>query len=402
MFKRLRKIGPGAMVAAAFIGPGTVTTATIAGSSFGYTLLWAIAFSILATFILQEMAARLGVMSGMGIGEAIRQKITKRSLFLAVAALIIGAILIGNAAYEAGNITGAVWGLPIASNWAFNPLVLVIGGVAFLLLWSGRYRLIERALVVMVSVMGLVFLIAALSVKPDFGQILKGLFIPQIPQGAGVMIVSLIGTTVVPYNLFLHASAVKNRWQGDDPLNTARTDTLVSVVGGGLITMAILITAAVAFQEQDQSVGSAKDLAVQLEPLLGNWANGFISMGFLAAGLSSSITAPLAAAYATSEIMGWREGLKGRRFRRVWLVVLVSGIVFSSLGFKPTLVIMFAQFANGLLLPIIASFLLWIMNDHRIMGDHYNNTWTNIMGVLVILITVMLGLKSILNATSIL
>jgi len=83
-------------------------------------------------------------------------------------------------------------------------------------------------------------------------------------------------------------------------------------------------------------------------------------------------------------------------------VVLVSGIVFSSLGFKPTLVIMFAQFANGLLLPIIASFLLWIMNDHRIMGDHYNNTWTNIMGVLVILITVMLGLKSILNATSIL
>ncbi len=390
------------MVAAAFIGPGTVTTATIAGSSYGFTLLWAVGFSVLATFILQEMAARLGVMSGMGVGEAIRHKVTKRALYLATAALVIGAILIGNAAYEAGNITGAVWGLPISSGLPFNPLVLVIGLAAFLLLWSGRYRLIERALVVMVSLMGLVFLVAALSVKPDLGQVLKGMFVPHIPEGAGIMIVSLIGTTVVPYNLFLHASAVKNRWQSDDPLNTARSDTFISVFGGGIITMAILITAAVAFQDQEQGVSSAADLAQQLQPLLGNWAVGFISAGFLAAGLSSSITAPLAAAYATSEILGWKESLKGKRFRRIWMVVLFSGIIFSCLGFKPTLVIMFAQFANGLLLPIIASFLLWVMNDHRIMGDHYNNTWTNIMAMVVILFTIALGIKSILSATNLL
>ncbi len=391
------------MVAAAFIGPGTVTTATIAGSSFGYTLLWAVGFSIVATFVLQEMSARLGVMGQMGVGEAIRAKVNKRWLFLVVAALVIGAILIGNAAYEAGNITGAVLGFEV--DWPalpFNPLILLIGVVAFLLLWSGRYKLIEKSLVLLVSVMGVVFIAAAIILKPDLSSMLVGLFVPAAPQGSMIMIVSLIGTTVVPYNLFLHASTVKTRWQDSADLTTARTDTLVSVVGGGLITMAILITSAIAFQGVDQEVNSASDLALQLRPLLGSWSGSFIAVGFLAAGLSSSITAPLAAAYATSEILGWKETLQGKRFRIIWLLVLGAGVLFSSLGFRPTLVILFAQFTNGLLLPVVATFLLWIMNDHRIMGVHYNNLWTNILGILVIIATIVLGVKSVLSATSLL
>jgi len=391
------------MVAAAFIGPGTVTTATIAGSSFGYTLLWAVGFSIVATFVLQEMSARLGVMGQMGVGEAIRSKVNKRWLFLVVAALVIGAILIGNAAYEAGNITGAVLGFEV--DWPalpFNPLILLIGVVAFLLLWSGRYKLIEKSLVLLVSVMGVVFIAAAIILKPDLSSTLVGLFVPAAPQGSMIMIVSLIGTTVVPYNLFLHASTVKTRWQDSADLTTARTDTLISVVGGGLITMAILITSAIAFQGVDQEVNSASDLALQLRPLLGSWSGSFIAVGFLAAGLSSSITAPLAAAYATSEILGWKEDLQGKKFRIIWLLVLGAGVLFSSLGFRPTLVILFAQFTNGLLLPVVATFLLWIMNDHRIMGVHYNNLWTNILGILVIIATIVLGVKSVLSATSLL
>ncbi|MDH3708606.1 MAG: Nramp family divalent metal transporter [Cyclobacteriaceae bacterium] len=403
MLNKLKNIGPGAMVAAAFIGPGTVTTATIAGSSFGYTLLWAVGFSIVATFVLQEMSARLGVMGQMGVGEAIRSKVNKRWLFLVVAALVIGAILIGNAAYEAGNITGAVLGFEV--DWPalpFNPLILLIGVVAFLLLWSGRYKLIEKSLVLLVSVMGVVFIAAAIILKPDLSSTLVGLFVPAAPQGSMIMIVSLIGTTVVPYNLFLHASTVKTRWQDSADLTTARTDTLISVVGGGLITMAILITSAIAFQGVDQEVNSASDLALQLRPLLGSWSGSFIAVGFLAAGLSSSITAPLAAAYATSEILGWKEDLQGKKFRIIWLLVLGAGVLFSSLGFRPTLVILFAQFTNGLLLPVVATFLLWIMNDHRIMGVHYNNLWTNILGILVIIATIVLGVKSVLSATSLL
>ena len=405
MFKKLKHIGPGAMVAAAFIGPGTVTTATIAGASYGYTLLWAILFSVIATYLLQEMSARLGVIGKMGVGEAIRNKIKHRVFKLFAFALVIGAIFIGNAAYEAGNITGAVLGFDHyfdGSSYGVNPLVILIGVIAFALLYSGRYKLIERSLVIMVSVMGAVFMLSAILLKPDLMSIVKGCFTPQLPQGGLIMVVGLIGTTVVPYNLFLHASSVKQRWAGPDDLKISRWDTLISVLVGGLITMSILITAAVAFEGQDKVVSSASDLAEQLSPLLGSWSALFIAFGFLAAGLSSSVTAPLAAAFATSELMNWKGGLKGRNFRLTWMAVLIVGIVFSSLGIRPTEVILFAQVANGLLLPVIATFLLWIMNDRNIMGRYTNTRLTNILGILVILVTLALGLKGILSATNLL
>ena len=117
----------------------------------------------------------------------------------------------------------------------------------------------------------------------------------------------------------------------------------------------------------------------------------------MAAGLSSSITAPLAAAYATSGVMGWSSDLKNIRFRLVWFCVLLVGIVFASLGFKPINVILFAQVANGVLLPVIAGFLLWIMNDEKMMGPFTNSITKNILGFVVVAFTLMLGLKSIVT-----
>ncbi|MEL6675484.1 MAG: Nramp family divalent metal transporter [Bacteroidota bacterium] len=403
MWQKLKQIGPGAMVAAAFIGPGTVTTATMAGAGFGYTLLWAILFSVLTTLLLQEMAARLGVISGLGVGEALRKKLTGPVLSLGITLLVLGAILVGNAAYEAGNITGAVLGfqgLKESSGWPFNPLILVIGILAFLLLFSGKYNLIEKSLVGLVSIMGLVFLISAIMLKPDIGSILEGLLIPQLPENSLLLVIGLIGTTVVPYNLFLHASTVKEKWKGAENLPQTRLDTVLSVGLGGLITMAILLCAAVAFEGESKEIEGAADLAIQLGPVLGKSAEWFITLGFLAAGLSSAITAPLAAAYATSEMLDWQGGLKSWKFRAVWGSVLLIGMVFAAIGSKPTSIILLAQVANGLLLPILASFLLWIMNDREIMGSYINRTWTNVWGLFVILLCLGLGIKGILSATN--
>lgn len=402
---KLRQIGPGAMVAAAFIGPGTVTTATIAGSSYGYTLLWAILFSVLATYILQEMSARLGVVAGMGVGQAIRIKMKTPALKVLAAILVVGAVFIGNAAYEAGNISGAALGFDQFTvkwpNFSLNLLIPVIGLLAFVLLFIGKYRWIERSLVVMVSAMGLIFIIAAFAVMPDFFAILKGMFTPKAPDGSLLMVVGLIGTTVVPYNLFLHASSARKKWQGAGDLPASRFDTLVAVVLGGLITMAVLIAAAAAFEGSAKPAESAADLATGLQPLLGDWSTMFLAFGFLAAGLSSAITAPLAAAFATSEILGWEDDLRGKRFRMVWMLVLLVGIGFSCAGFKPTAVILFAQVANGLLLPVIALFLVWLMNDKSIMGQHANKPLVNVLGILIILVTIGLGLKGILSATGV-
>ena len=399
MFKKLKTIGPGAMVAAAFIGPGTVFTATLSGASFGYTLLWAVAFSTFATYVLQEMCARLGIHGNMGLGEAIRIKIKNPNIRMIASALVIAAIFIGNAAYEAGNISGAVLGFEdLNAQWdlGFNPLVFVIGIAAFLLLYSGQFKLIERSLVLLVSVMGFVFLISALLLKPDWIAVLKGIFIPGIPKGGLLLVIGLIGTTVVPYNLFLHASSVKKKWTSESYEN-AKWDTLLSIIFGGIITMAILITAATAFSGEAGKIEKITDLSAQLNPLLGEWSTYFLAFGFLAAGLSSSITAPLAAAFACSEIFNWSDNLKSKKFRMVWGAVLLIGIIFSSLGFKPSSVIIFAQIANGLLLPIIASYLLWIMNDKQLMKNNHNSLWANIFGGVVILITLILGMKGILG-----
>ncbi len=398
MFERLKSIGPGAMVAAAFIGPGTITTATLAGAGYGYSLLWAILFSTIACIVLQEMTARLGVAGQMGIGIAVRKKVKTKWGFYLISFLIIGAILIGNAAYEAGNITGAAWGFDWKADTSFNPVILFVGTIAFSLLFTGRFKLIEKFLVGLVVIMGFVFLITAIALKPDLSAVLNGLFTPTLPENGLLLVIGLIGTTVVPYNLFLHASSVNKKWDSPTHIQDARLDTILSVALGGIITAAILITAAAAFDGTNQTINSAKDLSLQLQPIMGDWSKNFIAFGFLAAGLSSSITAPLSAAFATSEILDWNESMRGKRFRIIWIFVLLSGLIFASLGFKPTSVILFAQVTNGLLLPIISILLLWIMNDKTILGKHTNSLITNIFGLIVILITVGLGLKGILSA----
>ena len=392
------RLGPGTVVAAAFIGPGTLTTATVAGVSYGNTLLWALVFSTLATIVLQEMAARLGVIGGVGLGEAIRQRFERKLVRYASAALVIGAIVLGNAAYQTGNLLGGALGIAQLVGGSRSVWGSLLGLAAFVLLWSGRYRWIERVLVAMVAIMGAVFFATAIAVRADPASLARGL----VPTGfadpdAMLVALGLVGTTVVPYNLFLHSSAVRERWRGEADLVTARVDTVLSVTLGGLISIAVLLTAA-ALPAGLTQVGGAADMARALEPLLGRWAGTFFAVGLLAAGFSSAITAPLAAAYATCGVMGWSSDLRGRAARGVWVLVLAAGVLFSALAVRPVPAIIFAQVANGLLLPIIAGFLLYVANDRRLLGGRANGAASNLAGAAVVVLAMVIGLRSLLLA----
>jgi manganese transport protein len=397
-----KNIGPGTLIAAAFIGPGTVTICTIAGVQFGFTLLWAMALSIVATIVLQEMAARLGLVSGKGLAENVKKEIGSPVIRIVALVLILSAILVGNAAYEAGNISGGVLGLQSIfsnANLSINDLKLnlwswLIGAIAFILLYIGNYKVIERSLIGLVVIMSLSFLITAILTKPDIVEVLKGLFIPSFPEEGWLTIIALVGTTVVPYNLFLHASLVKEKWQGVDSLKAARKDVYVSIVLGGVVSMAIIVCAAAI---QTTQVSTASDLAKGLEPLFGSFSKYFLSLGLFAAGITSAITAPLAAAYVAKGCFGWEKGLKGRKFRMVWILILCLGVLFSSIGFKPIEIIKFAQIANGLLLPIIAGFLLWIMNKQAVLGSYKNSKAQNYLGFLILIATIVLGIISLLK-----
>jgi manganese transport protein len=398
--RKFFKFGPGALVTAAFIGPGTITTCSLAGANFGYALLWGMVFSTIATIVLQEMSARLGIITRQGLGEALRKQFITPVAKVITFILVISAITIGNAAFETGNVIGASLGLQSlfgTSDQSIKILAPAVGLGSFILLFIGSYKLIEKVLIALVILMSLTFLTTAIIISPNVPELLKGMFIPTIPKGSVLALVGLIGTTVVPYNLFLHASAVQERWKNPEDLPEARLDISVSVILGGLISMAIVVTSAVAFFGTDHSIVSASDLGVQLEPLLGKWAKYCIGLGLFAAGISSAITAPLAAAYATSGILGWRKDLKSVNFRSVWIFILLTGVIFSVIGLKPLEAIVFAQAANGILLPIIASYLLWVMNSKKVMGNSINKTLSNVLGIIVVLVALGLGIRSLLQ-----
>ncbi len=401
---KLPKVGPAFLVTAAFIGPGTVITASMAGANYGLTLIWALLFAMIATLVLQEMAARLGIITQQGLGENIRQAISQPFWRTLTILLVVSAIVIGNGAYQSGNISGASLGLASISEQlslsiAYSNVVfpVLIGSVAFILLYTGSYKLIERALVVLVGLMSMAFLVSFFLTKPDWAGLISSMFAFELPTGAGLTVIALIGTTVVPYNLFLHAATASKKWQSSSDLTEARQDLFISIPLGGLISIAIVSTAASAFFGQQLQLQSAADLAPSLQPLFGDWASIFIAIGLFSAGISSAITAPLAAAFALSGILNWNKDLNALSFKMTWMTILVIGVVIASLGYKPIAIIWFAQVANGILLPVISVFLLWIMNS-QVLGEYRNNLWQNIAGAAVILIALMLSARSLLSA----
>lgn len=391
--------GPGVLIAAAFIGPGTVTACILAGVGFGFALLWAMVLSIIATIVLQGMAARLGVVTQQGLAYVIKQELRAKWLRGIVVGIILAAIVVGNAAYEAGNLGGAVLGMQALFGNEYSLMYpYIIGGIAFVLLYLGNYKVLEKVFVALVLVMSFSFVLTALLTGPDVLEVLKGLFIPKIPEESILTIIALVGTTVVPYNLFLHASLVSEKWKTIDGLPAARRDTLIAVVLGGFVSICIIVSASAI---SNTVVANVMDMAQALEPLYGASAKYFMGAGLFAAGITSAITAPLAAAYVANSCFGWKAGLKDKRFRAVWILILGAGVFFLSFDIKPIEIIKFAQIANGILLPVIAIFLLWVVNRKSVMGIYRNTKFQNILGILIIGISIILGAKSVLKVIGI-
>lgn len=409
---RLKNIGPGALVAAAFIGPGTVTSCSKSGADYGYTLLWAMLLSVISVIIMQSMAARLGIVTKMGLGQALREKFTGKVARILLAILVVAAVFIGNIAYETGNVSGSVLGvqaaIPVFDNATWKIiLALIIGIVGFALLFSGSYKYIEKFLTGLVVLMGVLFFVTAIAAKPDWVAVLKGLFGFKAPDGSSWMtIAALMGTTVVPYNIYLHASSAAKKWgeEGkdskediEDGLANSRLDSVLSIGLGGLISMAIIICAGAAKSKlgADFTIASGGDMARSLEPLLGSWATVFFGIGLFAAGISSTITAPLAAAFASTGILGWSDDLKDKKFRVFWIIVLVCGIVATcTLGASPTEIILFAQAANAFLLPVTGVLLLIAANDKKLMKGYNNSVWFNVLAVIVIGIFLFIAVRN--------
>lgn len=393
--KRLASVLLASVIAAAFLGPGTITTAARAGAGFGFELLWTLVFATVACLVLQEASARLTVVSGHNLGEALRLRFHGGVRGLLMLGLAAGAILLGCAAYEAGNILGGVAGARLALDVSPQILTLISAGAAALMLWLGSTRVVVTVLSTLVALMGVTFFWTALSLAPALKEILAGLAVPRVPEGSGILVLGLIGTTVVPYNLFLGSGLARGQKLGE-----LRFGLVVAIVLGGVISMAVLIVgSALAGAFTYDALGQT--LAAQLGP----WAAWLFALGLFAAGFSSAVTAPLAAAItakslfaASSDDPRWNEA--SVRYRGVWSAVLLAGVVFGVLDVRPVPAIIAAQALNGLLLPVMAIFLLLEVNDRKLLGDALNGPLSNVLTVLVTAVTAVLGLRSFLRATA--
>ena len=402
MFKKISKyFGPGPIIAAAFIGPGTVTLCSLAGAKFGMSLLWTIIIAILIAIILQSMAIKVSILAKKNLTQAIKEELKNPIVKNLVLGLILIAILFGNTAYEAGNISGTILGIETLLGEfkfnlgyiSFNFYALAIGIIAASLLWTGKYKIIQGFLIGLVIIMSISFLATVFFTKPSIGDIISGLLSFEMPKGSLLTIVGLIGTTIVPYNLFLHSELAKNKWLKSNELEYALNDLYVSIGLGGIISLCIIISASGIENINILGVG---DLALGLEPLFGKFAKYFLAIGLFSAGITSTITAPMAASYVVCACFGWTPNLKSAHFRITWIFIILSGVLISALGLKLISVIEFAQIANGILLPIIVIILLWIMNKSSILGNFKYNIYQNLIGSVIVIISFFLSFRTLL------
>lgn len=407
--KRILSVLFWSIVSAAFIGPGTVTTATKAGVHYNFQLLWTLVFSTFATLMLQEASARLAITTKMNLGEAIAKQFEgKRSRYFALFLIII-AIILGCAAYEAGNILGAVAGLALVFDIPSYYFVGAIGIMAILVFSLRSVHAIARFMGVIVFLMGIAFFSTSILLKPDWMAVLKGSFIPTIPSGsgAGLLILGLIGTTVIPYDLFL-GSGVSDKNQS---IKEMRFGLSVAIILGGIISMSIMgvgnaITEGMSETARLNMEYSYDLLKNTLELTTGKFAIYIFGFGMFAAGFSSAVTSPLASAITAKSLFSndsnkhfWDD--KAFFFRSVIIGVLAVGLLFGFLQVKPIPAIIVAQAFNGLILPLIAAFLIYVINDVKIMGESNLNGWaSNIFMSIILWVTIVLGFTNIVQAVS--
>lgn len=395
--EKLASLGPGFLIVGSFIGPGTVTSSTRAGANYGMALFWCVIFSVIAVIVMQGMAARLGIITQQGLAENLKQDFADKPVLRnLLCGLVAIAIAVGGFAYMAGDLTGTALGLSALTGIS-TKIIAPIWGVCILIVLNfagDAVKYLEKLLSVCVVIMAVVFVITMIIVKPDLGSMLRGC-IPSIPNGDIMTCLSLIGTTVVPYNMFLHAASAKRTWHSPEELPLCAFGTTVPMIIGGVVTGSIMITSATVMR--GMTVENAMDMAAQLEPTLGSLAQPFMAIGLIAAGISSAVCTPMGVSYVFAGLFGWKTDSSDKRYTITNAAVLVTGIVIAALGSNPLALIMTAQAVNGIVLPVVVGVTLYLTSRIQIMGKYRNSAVANILGLAIFAVSLILGLSSFIG-----
>lgn len=379
---RLSSVILWSVISAAFIGPGTVTTSVKAGSEYGLTLLWSVVFASFGCIVLQEISARITIAGGITFGESLVKKFGPGAGRL-LQWIVGGSVVFGCAAYEAGNILGAVAGLNLLSGIDTVWLTIAVTLVAGLILWFGGKDRISGLMMALVVLMGLAFAALAFSQHLNIGDVAKAIVIPTIPEGSEMIVLGLIGTTIVPYNIFIGAGISKGQ-----TVPLMRVGLVISIAIGGAITAAILIAGV-----SIKSFASFAELGTAMSQQVGTWGAYALALGLFAAGFSSAITSPYASSLIATTVFGFEKQWK---VRLVWIAVLMTGFVVGISKVNPIAVILAVQAINGLILPLVTLYLIILVNDETIVPKNFaHGSRYNIVLMVILLTVLLIGLSNI-------
>jgi NRAMP (natural resistance-associated macrophage protein)-like metal ion transporter len=387
----LAVMGPGLITASVDNDAGGITTYSLAGAQFGTKLLWTLGPITVALIVVQEMSARMGVVTGKGLADLIRENFGVRVTFWVSVALVVA-----NLANTIAEFAGVAASLQIFHVPPIASVPLVAVGVFFLVL-KGSYRLVEKVFLV-ASLLYVAYPISLVLAKPDWGEVALAAVTPSFEaNGAYVaMLIGLVGTTIAPWMQFYQQAAVVEKRIDVDELKYTRIDVIAGCLVTDVVAFSIVMACAATLHKQGIPIQTADQAALALEPLAGRYASWLFAFGLFNASLFAAAILPLSTAYYVTESFGWESGLdrkwgEARQFYWLFTGILVVSAAVVLIPQLPLIKIMLvSQIVNGVLLPFILIFMLWLANDPKLMGEHRNGRWFNLVAWTTALVMIVL------------
>ncbi len=402
-------LGPGIITANVDNDAGGITTYSLAGAQFGYSLLWTLVPITVALIVVQEMVARMGVVTGKTLADLIREKFGVRSMFYLLIALLVADL--GNTVAEFAG-----WASALEIFGVSKYISVPIGAAAvWFLVVKGTYRVVEKIFLIACTIY-FTYIVSAYLACPPWGTVGRELVTPHLQTDGAylMMIIGVVGTTIAPWMQFYLQSAVVEKNIKIEDYKYCWTDVVVGCIVTDVVALFIIVACAATLHAKGIKINDAKDAAVALAPLAGIYASKLFAIGLANASLFAASILPLATAYYVCEGMGWESGID-KDFRSApqffWLYTGLIGIgaFLVMVPNAPLLMIMFlSQVVNGMLLPFVLIFMLKLINDRELMGNYVNGkafnaiawatTWIMIvLTVLLVIVTIFPGLPALVG-----
>ncbi len=377
----LAVIGPGIIAASAGNDAGGISTYSVAGADFGYGMLWLIPLMTLGLVVVQEMAVRMGAVTGKGFAALIRERFGIRPSFFAMLALVIS-----NAATSVSEFAGIASAMEILGVSRYVAVPLAAFGV-WLLVVRGSYRRVEKVMLALSAVF-IAYVVSAFLVGPDWAEVARATVVPHIEFTSGFVVLSIamVGTTIAPWMQFFVQANVVDKGATARDLPLQRIDVVSGTIAAGFIAWCIVLTTGTVLHGSGAGIATAADAAGALAPVAGAYATQLFAFGLLGASLLAACVLPLTASYAVCEAFGFERGIdrswaEAPVFNGTYTFIIVFGAAFILIpGLDLVAIMVLSQVIGGILLPVLLVYMMVIVNDRRIMGRHVNGRTANALG----------------------